>query len=94
MKLKYLCLDENFIKSLNNLCVMEKLNHLFVRYNKVSDYNELTGLSSLMNLKELEISSNPLSRKHGSRYNLIQRLPALIYLDGLVSTLLTPGSFS
>jgi len=30
----------------------------------------------------LEISSNPLSRKLGYRFNVIQRIPSLIYLDG------------
>ena len=85
MKLKYLCLDENFIKSFNNLAFAARLQHLFIRYNKCSEYTELEGLRELPNLKELEITNNPLARRHGYRYNILQRLHSLVYLDGEVS---------
>jgi Leucine-rich repeat (LRR) protein len=71
MKLKYLCLDENFIKSFNNLAYAAKLQHLFIRYNKCSEYSELDGLKELLNLKELELTNNPISRKHGNRFNIL-----------------------
>lgn len=82
MKLKYLCLDENLIRNFSNLAILPRLQHLFVRYNKISEYSEIGRLSDITTLRELEISSNPLSRKLGYRFNVIQRIPSLIYLDG------------
>jgi len=84
MRLKFLCLDENFIKNFNNLYVVIKLQHLFIRCNKLSDYSEMNGFSELPNLRELDMSQNILGRKHGYRYNIIQRIPSLTYLDGVV----------
>lgn len=84
MKLEYLCLDENFIKSFNNLYLLPRLKHLFIRYNKVSDFNELEGLQAIPSLIELDLSNNPLSRKYGYRFLLLQKLPGLISLDGQV----------
>ena len=82
MKLKYLCLDENLIRNFSNLAILPRLQHLFVRYNKISEYSEIGRLSDITTLRELEISSNPQSRKLGYRFNVIQRIPSLIYLDG------------
>ncbi len=84
MRLEFLCLDENFIKNFNNLFCLQKLRHLYIRYNKVSDYPEIEGLSNIPFLLELDMSNNPLSRKYGYRFLLLQKLPNLTTLDGLV----------
>jgi hypothetical protein len=95
MKLKYLCLDENYIKNFNYLYCLSRLQHLFVRYNKISDYSEIENLQSLVVLKELDLSNNPISRKYGCRLSLMQKIPSLLYLDGQVSvSMLTVGNHS
>lgn len=84
MKLEYLCLDENFIKSFNQLYILPRLRCLFARYNKTSDFSELEGLAGIQALAELDLSSNPLARKYGYRLLLLQKLPQLQVLDGQV----------
>jgi hypothetical protein len=85
MKLEYVCLDENFIKSFNNLYILPRLRCLMARYNKTSDFGELEGLSSVQTLSELDLGSNPLARKYGYRLLLLQKLPQLQVLDGQVT---------
>lgn len=84
MRLEFLCLDENSIKSFNNLFCLQRLRHLYIRYNKISDYTEIDGLQSISTLTELDLSNNPLSRKYGYRFILLQKMSNLSTLDGQV----------
>ena len=84
MKLEYLCLDENFIKSFNNLYILPRLRCLFMRYNKTTDFSEIEGLGNIQTLVELDLNSNPLARKYGYRLLVLQKLPQLQVLDGQV----------
>lgn len=83
MRLEYLCLDENFIRSVNNLYVLPRLKFLYLRANKVTEIQDLEGLANIETLVELDLSGNPISRKYGYRWSILQRLPLLDTLDGL-----------
>lgn len=87
MRLEYLCLNENFLRSVNNLYMLPCLRHLFVRYNRLSEFPDIEGLLNIETLVELDISSNPLSRKYGYRLILLQKMPGLTLLDGQVESI-------
>lgn len=85
MRLEYLCLNENFLRSVNNLYMLPCLRHLYVRYNRLTEFGDIEGLLNVENLTELDISSNPLSRKYGYRLIILQKMPSLTVLDSQVT---------
>lgn len=75
-------LDENGLKSLTGIEKLSKLQTLFVAGNKVNELFEIDKLVELMNLLELSLLHNPVSRKFNYRAVTIKKLINLLVLDG------------
>jgi len=80
--LKCLKIDDNGLKNFQNLQKLLKLQHLFANSNRINDFPDIEKLAELPYLKELEMNSNPITRKPGYRQTVIRKLPILLYLDG------------
>jgi Leucine-rich repeat (LRR) protein len=61
-------MEENLIKNLNGFKSLINLNALYLGCNRISDATEIEKLSCLINLKELIMSFNPISRKSIYRF--------------------------
>lgn len=86
--LQNLWLSYNQIDRLVGLRLCKKLKQLYIRYNKVKDWNQFEFLVELPQLEELEFIGNPLevnltAAEEDYRSMALQRLPALKRLDGV-----------
>lgn len=80
--LRELRLEENGLRSLANLNVMERLSGLFLGYNRVVDPADLDRLVGLTALLEINLANNPVVRKQVYRAVLLGKLPSLRMIDG------------
>ncbi|XP_043929516.1 leucine-rich repeat-containing protein 9 [Protopterus annectens] len=76
-------LEENRIRELSNLNPLLKLQRLFLGFNKIQDMSELRKLDVLLNLIELSLIGNNVTRKSLHRPLLVLQLPNLQKLDGI-----------
>lgn len=80
-KLEIASLSLNNITTLKHFKNCTKLRDLFLRNNKISDFNELTYLSELPSLQTLWLSGNPIASEPLYREKVMQLLPKLSKLD-------------
>lgn len=80
-KLEIASLSFNNITTLKPFKNCTKLRDLFLRDNKISDFNELNYLSELPNLQILWLSGNPIASDPLYREKVMQLLPRLSKLD-------------
>lgn len=75
-------LEDNGLRSLQNIEKLERLQSLFMSGNRVPEFWEVDRLSELPHLMEIALMNNPVARKPNYRNAIVKRLPALIVLDG------------
>ncbi|XP_053331520.1 leucine-rich repeat-containing protein 9 [Spea bombifrons] len=79
-------LEENRLRDLGNLSPLNKLQKLFVGFNKLQEMSEIDKLEAIPTLLELSVSGNPMSRKTFHRQLVVLRLQNLQVLDGVAVT--------
>lgn len=79
--LEIVSLSVNNIKHLEAFSHCPKLREIFLRNNKISDFNEIKYLSNLPNLRTIWLSENPISFDSNYRNRVIQYLPQITKLD-------------
>ena len=82
--IKCLKINDNGLRNFANVQRLYKMQHLFANSNRINDFPDLEKLIELPNLKELELTGNPVCRKAGYRAVLLKKLTSLLYLDGKV----------
>lgn len=80
-KLEIVSLSSNNITSLKPFKSCTRLRDLFLRDNKITDFNELNYLSELPNLQILWLTGNPIASEPLYREKVMQLLPKLSKLD-------------
>lgn len=80
-KLEIASFSFNNITSLKPFKNCTRLRDLFLRDNKISDFNELSHLSELPNLQILWLTGNPIASDPLYREKVMQLLPRLSKLD-------------
>lgn len=84
--LEQLWISYNQIEKLNGIEVMKKLKVLYIGYNLVREWDELSKVAELSeNLTDFNFAGNPLDEdmeEEFYRMEVIQRLPFLKMLDG------------
>ena len=75
-------LDDNLLKSVSNIEILESLQSLLMAGNRISEFSEIEKLGEMPNLMELNFNSNPISRKPNYRVYILKRLLQLQSLDG------------
>ena len=81
-QIQSLRLDENAIKSVNGIEKLEHVQILSMQSNRINEYSELERIGELVNLAELNLLSNPMSRKQNYKVVVLKRMPGLVTLDG------------
>jgi len=71
----------NKIKSLKSFGNLTYLRELYMRNNKISNFDEIKHLKSCLSLKTLSLNENPISEMPNYREMVINYLPQLIKLD-------------
>ena len=71
----------NYITSLRCFKGMYNLRELSLAKNNISDFNELSYLSTCRNLSKLWLKDNPISKAWDYRIQVIRFIPNLIILD-------------
>ncbi|XRB06100.1 U2 small nuclear ribonucleoprotein A [Pycnococcus provasolii] len=74
--------EENLLRSLGGFESLPKLRVLRLGHNRLNDLNELEKLEANVELVELVLFGNPLSRRPQYRANVVRRLPSLLRCDG------------
>lgn len=84
--LEQLWISYNLIEKVKGIEAMKKLKILYMGYNMIKDWNEVSKLAALSeNLTDFNIYGNPLVESMEEviyRAEVIQRLPFLKMLDG------------
>lgn len=80
--LRQLHIEENSLRSLDGLKDLPNLNSLFLGCNRIIDLSEIDKLTTLIRLKEIVLSFNPIARKSLYRPSLIHKIPSLLFIDG------------
>ena len=73
--------SSNFITSLRCFKGMNNLRELSLARNNISDFNELSYLSTCINLTKLWLKDNPISKVWDYRIQVIRFIPNLQFLD-------------
>ena len=73
--------SSNFITSLRCFKGMNNLRELSLARNAISDFNELSYLSTCRNLTKLWLKDNPISKAWDYRIQVIRFIPNLKFLD-------------
>jgi Leucine-rich repeat (LRR) protein len=84
--LRTLHLQENGLKTLGALTALQNLQLLDLSSNRVSDIAQVEGLAALPYLVDLNMSSNPVSRRQLYRPTVLRSLDLLKRLDGREAT--------
>lgn len=79
--LRIITLTGNKISSLTPFASCSHLQELYLRKNKLSDFNEIQKLANLRELRVLWISENPIASALNYRTDVIRMLPQLYKLD-------------
>ena len=77
----FLC-DNNYLKNINGFEKFYSIQSISFENNKIPDYNSLEKLSSLVNLRDLALGNNPVSKAINYRNTIIRMFPNLLKLDG------------
>eukprot|EP00794_Sanderia_malayensis_P011827 gene11827-13052_t len=85
-KITELHVEENRLRELSNLSHLVNLQRLYVGLNRIQESSEIEKLESLLNLIEISIIGNPVSRRLMHRPMLVFRQPNLISIDGIPVT--------
>ncbi|XP_070506865.1 dynein axonemal light chain 1-like [Chironomus tepperi] len=82
--LEQLWISYNSIEKLKGIELMKKLKVLYMGYNSIKDWNEVSKLTALSEtLTDFNIYGNPvIETSENYRVDVIQRLPFLKMLDG------------
>ena len=73
--------SQNFITSLRCFKGMNNLRELSLARNAISDFREISYLSTCRNLIKLWLKDNPISKAWDYRIQIIRYIPQLRYLD-------------
>lgn len=81
-QIQTLRLDENAIKTVNGIEKLEHLTILSMQGNRLNEYSELERIGAIVNLSELNLLSNPMSRKQNYKGVVLKKMLNLVMLDG------------
>jgi len=79
--LKTLLLDQNYLKNINGFVKISSLNYLSCDNNKIQEMSQIEKLGDLENLKDLNLTNNPITKSHNYRLTIIRRYQFLQKLD-------------
>ena len=83
--LKTLLIDFNYLKVLNGFSKLTSLTYLSAESNKVSEYGGIERLSELENLRDLNLTNNPIVKLLNYRQIMYGRFLFLSKLDNIVN---------
>jgi hypothetical protein len=84
--LKIFVCGENYLKNVNAFSKLNSLIFISFENNKIADYSHVEKLNDIENLRELNISNNPITKAMSYRSNIIKRFFKLIKIDGIEVT--------
>jgi len=83
--LKSLLLDFNYLKVINGFSKITSLCYFSIESNKITEYSGIERLTELENLKELNLTNNPIQKNYNYRQIMCRRFIYLSKLDLIVS---------
>ena len=81
--LKSILCEGNFLKNVNSFSKLQGLNFLSFENNKITEFSSFEKLSFLDNLKDLNLSHNPVAKFSSYRINVMKKFNNLNKLDNL-----------
>ena len=77
------CTSYNFLRNVNYIIRLKKLETLFIHFNRLDDVEYLNELNYLTQLKNLWVEGNPFSIEPGYRPQVIKKLQYIRVLDNM-----------
>lgn len=77
----FLSFDDNALKNLPFIFRLRQLKHLFAANNRIADLGDFEKFGELKELKDFDLSNNPVNRRPGYRFNLLKKLPNIETID-------------
>jgi hypothetical protein len=82
--LKIACFSGNKIENLGPFVKNTKLKELYIRNNCITEFQELSNLKDLSQLRILWLSDNPICLEYNYRIRVIHTLPQVLKLDNII----------
>ena len=76
----FLC-DGNYLQNINPFLKYSSLQNASFENNKISNFSNFVNLNSLENLRDLNLSNNPITKIPWYRTNVIKNFLSIIKLD-------------
>lgn len=81
--LTHLNISGNFIENLHEISQLSSIEQLYVSWNKIKeDLNNLRRINTLIHLKSIDITENPLNKIPNVKYFILQNYPLIQYING------------
>lgn len=84
--LKTILCDSNYLKNINSFSKLQSLIYLSFDTNKITDISNIEKLTELENLKEINLSNNPITKNINYRLNIIRKFFNLTKIDSIEIT--------
>jgi Leucine-rich repeat (LRR) protein len=84
--LNTLICDSNYLKNINSFSKLQSLVYLSFHSNKISEISNIERLAEIENLKEINLSNNPITKNMNYRVNVIRKFYNLNKIDGVEIT--------
>ena len=81
--LEIIFLSMNHIKDLSVFCNLKNVKELYLKDNKITDFNQIEYLRNCKKLEILDLIDNPISKQPNYRQKILEILPFLKKLDEL-----------